>query len=104
MTADVDEGAHLTWPEPGPPLNQPRRGLIAAVEAVAAAGLVVLALWLWNLGVVRVSPLPDRPELEFTQLSGDLVALSIAAGAAAALALLDALRNTVLAVRTRRKP
>lgn len=102
MTADVDEGAHLTWPEPGPPLNQPRRGLIAAVEVVVAAGLIGLALWLWDLGVVHEAPLPDRPDLEFTQLSGELVALSIAAGTTAALALLDAVRNTILAWRARR--
>ncbi|UVS82294.1 hypothetical protein [Actinokineospora sp. UTMC 2448] len=103
MTAETAEGAHLTWPEPTQPLNQPRRGVVAAIEVVAAAGLVALALWLWNRGVVVTTPLAERPDLEFTEYAGDLVALSVASGTAAALTLLDAVRNLVLAVRARPK-
>ena len=99
--ADLDEGAHLTWPEATTPLHQPRRWIFAAVALVVAAGLTALALWLWDLGVVRTTPLPDRPDLEFAEFAGDLVALSVAAGAAAGLALLEAVRNAVLAVRKR---
>ena len=103
MTADLDEGADLTWPEPTAPLHQPRRGIAAALEVAAAAALTAIALWLWDLGVVQTAPLQDRPDLQFTHYSGDLVALSIAAGALAGIALLDAIRNAVLALRARRK-
>ncbi|MGW5055418.1 hypothetical protein [Actinokineospora sp. NPDC004072] len=98
MTA---EGADLTWPEPGEPLHQPRRAIAAAVEVVVAVALAALAAWLWDRGVVVTTPLADRPGVEFTEYAGDLVALSVAAGAAAAFALVDAIRNLVLAVRPR---
>ncbi|MFC5285945.1 hypothetical protein ACFPM7_02685 [Actinokineospora guangxiensis] len=102
MTApDLDEGAHLTWPEPTTPLHQPRRWIFAAVAVVVAAGCTVLALWLWDRGVVETAPLPDRPDLRFAEYAGDLVALSVAAGALAAIALLEAVRNAVLATRKR---
>ncbi|GAA4446620.1 hypothetical protein GCM10023148_53130 [Actinokineospora soli] len=50
--------------------------------------------------VVR-TPVPDRPDLELTRYAGHLVALSIASGAVAGVALLDAIRNLVLASRKR---
>ncbi|MFD1146840.1 hypothetical protein [Saccharothrix hoggarensis] len=92
-----------TEPDPAvPALHQPKRGLIAVGEVVLAALLVAAAVWCWNRGVVHYSyPVDGRAPLESTRLRGNWIGASAALATAAGVLLLDALRQTLLAVRTR---
>lgn len=90
-------------PEPGAPsLHQPQRALIAIGEVVLIALLVAAAVWCWHRGVLRYSyPVPDRPPLESTRFKGNWIGASVGLVTIAGVLLLDALRQTLLAVRTR---
>lgn len=94
-----------TAPDPGPgapTLHQPKRALIAVGEVVLIALLVPLAVWCWNRGVEHYSyPVPDHPPLEATRFKGNWIGPSIGLVTVAGVLLLDAVRQTVLAVRTR---
>ncbi|MEU4739461.1 hypothetical protein AB0G02_03210 [Actinosynnema sp. NPDC023658] len=91
--------------EPGgatPALHQPKRALIAVGEVVLIALLVPAAAWCWNRGVLHYSyPLPDHAPLESTRLHGNWIGASVGLVTVAGVLLLDAVRQTVLAVRTR---
>ncbi|WP_018684845.1 hypothetical protein [Actinokineospora enzanensis] len=95
------EAPGLRWPTGAGPLNQPRRAVIAAVELVLAGLLVWLAVWLYGRGVVPLSRIPERPDLDFENYLGNWIGSAVAAGTVAALVLLDAGRQLALAVRTR---
>ncbi|MFJ6670926.1 hypothetical protein ACIQMJ_07435 [Actinosynnema sp. NPDC091369] len=105
VTAATAETETVPEPEPGPgapTLHQPRRALVAIGEVVLVALLVPLAVWCWNRGVVHYSyPVPDHPPLESTRFKGNWIGASVAVVTVAGVLLLDALRQTVLAVRTR---
>ncbi|MEU4444325.1 hypothetical protein AB0K14_18720 [Actinosynnema sp. NPDC050801] len=92
-------------PEPGPDaptLHQPKRAFIAVGEVVLIALLVAAAVWCWNRGVVHYSyPVPDRPPLESTRFKGNWIGASVGLVTIAGVLLLDAVRQTLLAVRTR---
>lgn len=97
------------WPaEPPPPserLHQPWRALVALVEL----GLAGLAFWTatlcWsNVVIPVVLRLADGTELTSTRYEGDWAAGAIGLGALACLLLVDAVRQLLLAVRTRRRP
>jgi hypothetical protein len=90
-------------PEPGAPtLHQPKRALIAIGEVVLVALLVSAAGWCWHRGVLHYSyPVPDHPPLESTRFKGNWIGASIGLVTIAGVLLLDALRQTLLAVRTR---
>ncbi|WP_433266055.1 hypothetical protein ACQPZF_39765 [Actinosynnema sp. CS-041913] len=89
-------------PEPAPRLHQPKRALIAVGEVVAVVALAFLAVWCWNRGVVRSSyPVDGRAPLESTRYLGNWISGSIGLATAAGVLLLDAVRQTLLAVRTR---
>jgi hypothetical protein len=90
-------------PEPGEPtLHQPKRALIAVGEVVLIALLASFAVWCWNRGVVHYSyPVPDHPPLESTRFKGNWIGASVGLVTIAGVLLLDAVRQTVLAVRTR---
>jgi hypothetical protein len=92
-----------TEPEPGAPaLHQPKRALIAIGEVVLIVLLVWAATWCWNRGVLHYSyPVPDHPPLESTRFKGNWIGASIGLVTVAGVLLLDALRQTLLAVRTR---
>ncbi len=92
-----------TEPEPGEPtLHQPKRALIAAGEVVLVALLVPAAVWCWNRGVIHYSyPVPDHPPLESTRFKGNWIGASVGLVTVAGVLLLDAVRQTLLAVRTR---
>ncbi|MBW4715855.1 hypothetical protein [Saccharothrix obliqua] len=88
-------------PEP-PKLHQPKRAIAAAGEVVAAVALVLLAAWCWQRGIVRYSyPLDDHPPLESTRYLGNWIGGAIGLGTVAGVLLLDAVRQAVLAIRTR---
>lgn len=87
----------------GARLNQPWRAAIAAGEIVVAALLVLAAVSLWSVGVTTlVTPLGQgRPPLVATILYGNWMLYAILLVTAAAILVLDAVREVVLAVRTR---
>ncbi|MCE6995876.1 hypothetical protein LZG04_13850 [Saccharothrix sp. S26] len=105
MTAATVESQTVPEPEPepgAPTLHQPKRALIAIGEVVLVALLVALAVWCWDRGVVHHSyPVPDHPPLESTRFKGNWIGGSVALVTLAGVLLLDAVRQTVLAVRTR---
>jgi hypothetical protein len=105
--AAASAGSHA-WPaEPPPPserLHQPWRALIALVELVLAASSFWAATLCWsNVVVAVVLRLNDGTELTSTRYEGDWVAAAIGLGALACLLLVDAVRQLLLAVRTRRR-
>lgn len=90
-------------------LHRPRRAIIAGVEAVVAAAAVWFAFVCWPKGVHTISmTLNDGTVLTSTRYVGSWMAAAIGLGTLAALLLLDAARETLLAVRaphrSRRKP
>ena len=83
-------------------LHQPWRGWVALAEVVVASLLVVLAVWAWERGSVRiVLPAPNGATDTVTRLLGNWLASAIAAAAVAGFLVLDAIRQTVLAWRVR---
>jgi hypothetical protein len=92
-----------TVPPAGPSLHQPRRWLIAAGEVVAIVLLAWLAVWCWNRGVVKLAyPLIEgREPFISTRYHGNWIGTSVASVTLAVILALDAVRQVVLAVRTR---
>ncbi|MCG8925717.1 hypothetical protein [Lentzea sp. CC55] len=89
-------------PPAGPGLHQPKRWLIAAGEVVAIVLLVVAAVWCWNRGVVRLEyPGDGGASLTSTRLYGNWLGTAAGAVTLAVVLALDAVRQGLLAVRTR---
>ncbi|MBA8931659.1 hypothetical protein BC739_008911 [Kutzneria viridogrisea] len=84
-------------------MNQPWRAAVAAVEVLVAVLLVFAAVWCWNRGVITmVVPKNDsHPELVSTRFIGSWVAGSIGIATLAGLLLLGAIRQLLLALRTK---
>jgi hypothetical protein len=96
-------------PETGPVrLNQPWRFAIAAGEVVVAAVAVVFSVLCWHRGVTTmVTPLGNgQPPLVSTIFYGNWMAAGVGLVTLAAFLVLDAIRETILAIRTkaRRQP
>ncbi|GAA2818508.1 hypothetical protein [Saccharopolyspora taberi] len=101
------------WPADGPkftedeleaasdpaPLNQAWRAAVAGVEVVVVAVLALTAWWLWGIGHEPIHVPGADPTY---RLVGSRLALSVAAVALAGLLAIDAIRQAVLAARTRR--
>ncbi|MBB5921483.1 hypothetical protein FHR81_002523 [Actinoalloteichus hoggarensis] len=86
-------------------LHQPRRAVLACVEVLIAAGLIVLAVWLWRTGVLRDElPVGDGESRVLLRYVGDRLALSVGAGCLAGILALDSIRQFTLAIRTRPRP
>ncbi|MPZ84142.1 MAG: hypothetical protein GEV28_28585 [Actinophytocola sp.] len=85
-------------------LHRPWRALVALVELLVAGGLVLLAFWAWPRGFATITTVVgDGTELVSTRIYGNWLGGAIGFGTVAALLVLDALRQVVLAVRTRPK-
>lgn len=83
-------------------LNQPWRALIAVIEVLVAAGAVWAAYWAWPRGIATITlELSDGSRLESTRYFGNWMGAAILLGTVAALLVLDAVRQVVLAVRAR---
>jgi hypothetical protein len=88
-----------------PALNQPWRGWLAFGEVVLAAVAVVVGIWCWHRGIVQiVTPTGNgTPPLVSIVFYGNWMSGAIGLCTLAALLVLDALRQVVLALRTRRR-
>jgi hypothetical protein len=91
-------------PPAAPPagLHQPKRALIAAGEIVAVVALAFGAVWCWNRGIVHLAyPIEGREPLISTRYLGNWLGTAVASITLAVILGLDAVRQVVLAVRTR---
>jgi hypothetical protein len=100
-------GSHL-WPteEPGnlAPLHRPRRAFVALAEVVVAGVVLWLMFLLWDAGSATLTTtLTDGTQLVSTRNFGGRIAGAIGLGVVAALLLVDAVRQLLLATRPRRK-
>lgn len=83
-------------------LHRPWRAIVAVVELLLAGGLVVAAFWAWPKGFhTIVTVTSEGREVVAERIYGNWLATAIGFGALAGLLLVDALRQVVLAVRTR---
>lgn len=104
MTAAQAE--ELVAPPPTEPgrLHKPWRALVALAELLVAGVAVWLAFDFWPRGIAKiVEHYPNGIVLESTRYIGSWMAGAIGLGTLAALLVLDALRQLVLAVRARPK-
>ncbi|HVV21109.1 MAG TPA: hypothetical protein VHF06_16855 [Pseudonocardiaceae bacterium] len=87
-------------------LHQPWRAAVAAGEVVVAVAAVIIGVTCWRHGVTTmVTPLGNgQPPLTSTIFYGSWMAGGIGLVTVAALLVLDAIREVLLAVRTRRRP
>jgi len=86
-----------------PRLNQPWRTAVAGGLVVVAVLAVFAAVWSWQHGIVRydIPAGQGTPELLSTRFVGSWMAIAIGLGTLAALLLVGAGRQVLLAVRTR---
>jgi hypothetical protein len=102
-TPEVAEEPAAGVPPTRGSLHRPWRALVALGELLVAGGAIWLAFWCWSYSAVRVTTvLSDGTRLDSTNYTGHWQAAAIALGTVAAVLVLDALRQLVLAVRVRR--
>lgn len=83
--------------------NQPWRGGLAAAELVLAALLLFAARWCWQRGVLPI-PMPAPGGIDIvTRMYGSWIGTAIALGGLAALLVVDAVRELLLALRAPRR-
>ncbi len=80
-------------------LNQPWRGAVAVVEVLVAALLLVAVPWVWQRGIVPIQLQARGSAGTVTRDIGSWLAIAIAMGTVAAVLLLNALRQLLLALR-----
>jgi hypothetical protein len=87
--------------EPGR-LHRPRRAIVAVVELLVAGCAVAAAFWAWPKGFATIVTVAgDGTRLLSERTYGNWLGGAIGFGALAALLVLDAIRQLVLAVRVR---
>ncbi|CRK60192.1 hypothetical protein [Alloactinosynnema sp. L-07] len=101
MTDVVTEDTDLAWPAREGAVNQPRRAVFAAVDVVVAGLLGWLAVWMWGQGIDVVGVVRDRPDLVVDRFQGQWIGGSVAVATLGLILILDAVRQLVLAVRSR---
>jgi hypothetical protein len=85
-------------------LNKPWRALVALAELVVAAVAVWFAFDVWPRGIATITErYPNGFVLESDRWIGSWMAFAILLGTVAALFVLDAVRQVLLAVRARPK-
>lgn len=106
MTVATDELVAPPPTEPGS-LNKPVRGVVALVELLLAGVALWFAFDLWPRGIApiveRISNGSNELVLESTRWVGSWMAGAIGLGTVAALLVVDAIRQAILAVRARPK-
>jgi len=84
-------------------LHRPVRAVVAIVELIVAGFAVWGAFWAWPQGFATITTtISDGTELGSERVLGNWLAFAIAFGTLAALLVLDAVRQVVLATRVRR--
>lgn len=103
MTAPQATEQLVAPPPTGPGgLHRPMRALVALAEVLAAGFAVWGALWAWPQGFATIATvISDGSTLESQRVYGNWLAAAIAFGTVAAVLVLDALRQVLLAVRAR---
>ena len=103
MTAATDELVAPPPTEPGA-LNKPWRAFVALAELVVAGVAVWFAFDFWPRGIAKiVERYPDGIVLESSRWIGSWMAFAILLGTVAAVLVVDAVRQAVLAARARPK-
>jgi hypothetical protein len=89
-----------------PGLNEPWRGLVALGELVLAAAAVLVGVLCWHRGIVRIdTPVGGgQPPLVSTVFYGNWMGGAVGLVTVGAFLVLDAVRETLLALRTRQRP
>ena len=83
-------------------LHRPARAIVALVELVAAGLAVWGAFWAWPQAFTTISTtITDGVVLDSQRVYGNWVAAAVGFGTLAALLVVDAVRQTLLAVRIR---
>lgn len=84
-------------------LHRPWRALVAVIELVLAGAAVWLAFVVWSNGITDITMMTGSgQEVTLTRYHGEVIAGAIGLGTLAALLVLDAMRELMLAVRTKR--
>jgi hypothetical protein len=100
----ADEDVVFTVPPQRGSLNRPWRALVAVGELVVAALVLWAAYWCWPRGVADVvQTTQDGRRVVTTQYYGGWISLAVVLGTICAVLVVDAVRQLVLAVRTRPK-
>lgn len=87
-----------------PKLHRPWRAFVAVVEVVLAAVAIWLAFPVWDLGVKTLTVTAgDGAVLTSTRYIGSWLAAAVGLGLVAALLLVDAVREVVLAARAKHR-
>jgi hypothetical protein len=95
---------HMPPEEPSEfaPIHRPFRAFVAVGEVLVAALAVWLAFICWHKGIDTITAtLSDGTQLISTRYVGSWIAGAIGLGVPAALLLVDAVRQLLLAVRVR---
>jgi hypothetical protein len=100
------QATELVAPPPTEPggLHRPVRAVVALAELAVAGVAVWGAFWAWPKGFATITtPVTDGVELDSQRVFGNWLALAILFGTVAAVLVVDALRQTILAARARPK-
>lgn len=93
-----------TDPVPAAGSHQPWRAGLALGELGAAVVLVLLARWCWHRSLLPIPlPAPGGGTDVVTRMYGNWVAIALALGGMAALLVVDAVRELLLALRAPRR-
>ena len=99
--ADADSARQGARSRRQPGLNQPVRALIAVAELVLAGVALWLAFRWWPQGITEIDLPYGGKQIPQTLYHGDVLVRAIGIGTLASLLLLDAMRELMLALRTR---
>lgn len=87
-----------------PKLHRPWRGWVALIEVILAGVALWFAFPVWEAGVKTLTvQLSDGAVLTSTRYLGNWITASIGLGLLAALLLIDAVRQALLAIRTKHR-
>lgn len=99
--ADADSARQGARSRRQPGLNQPLRALIAVAELVLAGIALWLAFRWWPQGITEIDVPYGGKQIPQALYHGDVLVRAIGIGTLASLLLLDAMRQLMLALRTR---